>query len=159
MRIFNPKYFNDFKESIASHNFKSGEILLFICEHDKNRHDFESLIKNFFKETNIQTEDKEFNVSKLGRKEAIESIKFGLSTKANYTCIDQEFKVVDRNKYSNGFITFFNNPDFYSIDTRIFKTDLDLNDFWEIGGSILIDDHKIGIFWVNDLYDKFEKST
>lgn len=153
MRVFDFEYF---QEAVLSHHFKSGEIILLIYEYDKKKYNFESLIRHFFQVSNIETESSVFNVSRLEKFEAIESIKYGLKTKANYTCIEKEFTDSDKNRYSNEFIAFFENPEFYTIDTRIFKADLNLNDFWEVGGSIIVDDSKVGIFWINDLYDQFD---
>ncbi|NMM50770.1 hypothetical protein [Marinigracilibium pacificum] len=155
MKIFNPNYIIEFRNAIESHNLKSGEIILQICEHDGYRDNYINLIKDFFTKTNIHLEKESFDINRIKRNEAISAIKFGLSTKPNYTSIDKEFNESDKNRYANGFIDFFINPDFFSVNVRIFNKDLDLNDFWETGGAILIDDNKIGLFWINDLYDKF----
>ena len=83
-------------------------------------------------------------------------MKHGMSTKINYTTIDLEFTSSEQNKYAHGFLDFFDNYKCFTTESRLYQENLDLNDFWEVGGTIVVDDTKIGVFWINDLYDKFE---
>ena len=159
MNCFESDCFKDFKRAVESHNIKSGEIILEIFEHYTNRYDFEILIPKFLKVINVRTERSSFKIRKLQRNEALESIRYGLTTKPNYTCIDKEFSNSEINEYVLGFINMFNNPDLYGVGTRLYRSELDLNDFWEVGGAISVDDEKIGIFWINDLYNQFDYKT
>lgn len=155
MKAIDSNYFEEFKESTISHNLKSGEIIIFIYNHNINQHHTDRLIREFLLETGIKISNPSFHVSKYNKPDAIKSMKYGLSTKPNYTSIDKEFNESDINSIVNRFIEFFNSPNFYSINSKIYLNDLDLNDYWETGGSILIDKDKIGILWINDLYDLF----
>lgn len=155
MKKFDPKYFQDFKEAITSHNLISGEIILAIWEHDKNKFQINELLPELLKVEDLKIEDQNFKLEEISKKEAIESIKYGMSTKVNYTMIDREFSPSEQNQYAHGFLDFFTDCKYYITKSRLYHDELDLNDFWEMGGAIAIDNEKIGIFWINDLYDKF----
>ncbi|MBX2887792.1 MAG: hypothetical protein KF829_03995 [Ferruginibacter sp.] len=143
------------RKEIREHNLKSGEI---IFEYDSyvNNKDLTTRLKSFFDKHNITTENTNPTISEITRQEAIESIKYGLSTKANYTVIDKEFNESDKNKFVHMFLDLFKQPKFYTLDCKLYQTLLDTNDFWEIGGAILLDYQSIGILWTNDLYEKFK---
>jgi len=147
---------NELKNEIKLHGLKSGEIIIELDQinRDTNTSIF-NLIDRFFLDNNIQTEHKDFTIKEIILNEAINSIVYGFSSKPNYTNLDREFSDTQKNKIAYTFISLFSNPKFYSLNTRIYREPLDLADFWETGGAIVVDDKMIGIIWVNDLYDKF----
>jgi hypothetical protein len=91
----------------------------------------------------------------MSEADALKSIKYGLSSKLNYTKLDKEFSQSDQNDLAFTFLQLFEKPSFYTVNSRVYKSDLDLGDFWESGGAILVDKERIVIFWTNDLYDMF----
>ena len=146
---------NALKDEIEMHNFQSGEIIL---ELDSVKNANDKPIKNiafFFSEKEIKTEKTHFDLEEMTASEAVAAIAFGLSVKPNYTVIDEPFSVSEQQKLAHCFVALFVKPTFYRLTTRIFQADLDLNDFWESHGTIVLDKHHIGIFWTNDLYGKF----
>lgn len=144
------------KKETKEHNLKSGEI---IFEYDtcKDIEDLTARVKRFFKKYNIKTENANPTISEITGHEAIESIKYGLSTKANYTVIDKEFTESNKNEIVYIFMQLFTQPIYYTLDCRLRQKDLDRNDFWEMGGMIVLDKKSIGILWINDLYDMLKK--
>lgn len=156
MEKIEPDGFIDFKQEILSHNLKSGEIIIEINSYDgAMKEPLLHLITSFLAKNRIKTEKKEFNLIEASEDKAVESIKFALSTKPDYTAIDKEFDKHEVNKIAYRFISFFDRPKYLSVSTRLYQKELDLNDYWEYGGAILVDDKKIGIIWVNDLYNRF----
>lgn len=149
-------YFEQFKQAILAHNLKSGEILLALRYHRGSSHRAEELARQLLATEGIKTEREALTLEALSRKEALHSMSFGLSTKANYTKIDRQFTQEDCERYAGGFANFFTNPLFYKPGGKIYRAELDLLDFWQSGGCIAVDNNKIGLFWVNDLYDKWE---
>lgn len=156
MEKITSKYFTDFKKEIIEHNLISGEIILFLYSHNENPYQPKKLIERLFELENIKVENEKIDFEKISKNQMINSIKYGLSTKLNYTKIVTEFDSSKQNKYTFEFAGLFENPMCYKIDNRIYVDNLDLDDFWETGGGIIIDNKHIGIFLINDLYDKFE---
>lgn len=144
------------KEKIASHHLKSGEVILLYDEADKNITEVSRAIEIFCTKHTLKIYPAHFKVTEISHQQAVNSIKYGLSTKPNYTSVGIEFSASAQNQIVYSFLQLFNNPRFYSIDSKLYQTALDLDDFWESGGAIVIDKHSIGILWVNDLYDKFQ---
>lgn len=146
---------NALKDEIEFHGFQSGEIIL---ELDSVKNAIDKPIKNiefFFLQKEIKTEKPHFDLEEMTASEAVGAIAFGLSVKPNYTVIEEPFSVSEQQKLVHCFVALFVKPTFYRLKIRIFQTDLNLNDFWESHGAIVIDKHHVGIFWTNDLYEKF----
>lgn len=152
MKSFNPKYFIEFQEAVVSHNLKSGEILIDIWEHNKSKFQIPELFDEILRTSEIKCEDEHCEFIEITRAKAMESMRYGLSLKANYTLIDKQFSPSEQNKYARGFLDFFEDCKCYTTESRLYKSKLDLNDFWETGGVIACDNNRVGIFWVNDLY-------
>jgi len=150
------KYFTEFKKGIIAHHLVSGEIILHLYSHTETPHKPRPLINKLFELENIKVENPNFDIKKITVNQLMNAIKYGLSTKLNYTKIKVEFDSFKQSKYSLEFINLFESPMCYKIDTRTYVNNLDLDDFWEVGGGIVIDNKHIGIFLINDLYDKFE---
>jgi len=150
------KYFTEFRKEIIDHNLMSGEIILHLYSHNENPYKPRLLINKLFNSEDIKVQDKNFDIEKTTVNQLTNSIKYGLSTKLNYTKIESEFDSSKQNKYSIEFINLFLTPMCYEIESKIYVDNLDLDDFWEVGGGIIIDSKHIGIFLINDLYDKFE---
>lgn len=147
--------FDNLINKIKAHKLKSGEIiLLFETIQDNNTHT-NDIITYFLLSNSIKTEPRTFEVVEITSQQAISSIKYGLSTKSDYTSIEVEFSDSDQNFIVYTFLGLFDKPKFYSIDARLYRTDLDVNDFWESGGAIVVDSKSIGILWANDLYNMF----
>jgi len=155
MKKLEASYFQDFKEAVISHHLRSGEIILDIWEHDKSKYQIPEVFDELILTKELQCAFPQYELTEISKKEAIESIKYGLSTKVNYTAIDRPFTNQEQNKYAHGFLDFFHDGQFYTTAAWLYQKELDLNDFWEVGGAIVGDDKKIGLFWINDLYDKF----
>lgn len=143
------------RNDINSHGLISGEIIIQFDDINPNSRNIKLIVDNFFEHNSIKTFPIDYNITEIAEKEALSSIIYGLSEKPNYTKINKPFIKTDQNKFAYTFIQLFDNPKYYSINTRLYKTDLDLEDFWESGGAIVIDKCSIGLFWTNDLYDKF----
>ena len=143
------------KSRIASHGLKSGEVIVVCDDLHNQKGDIKEIVVTFLRDNSINTKPSVFEIIEISKDEALKSIKYGLSTKPNYTAIEQEFSTSDQNELTFSFLQLFDKPKFYSLDSRIYKTDLDKTDFWESGGAIAIDKERIGIFWTNELYDKF----
>ncbi len=156
MQKITSKYFIEFRKKIIEHNLISGEIILHLYSHSEKPYKPRLLINKLFEAENIKVENDKFDVKKITVNQLKNSIKYGLSTKLNYTKIEVEFDSLQQNKYAYEFINLFTNPMCYKIDSRIYINDLDLDDFWEVGGGIIIDNTQVGIFLINDLYNKFE---
>ncbi len=152
MKSFNSKYFTQFKQSVLSHNLSSGEIIIEIWEHDKSRFQSQTLFDEMISISNIKREGEKYELTEITYAEAIKSMKYGMSVKTNYTEIDKQFTVSNQNQYAYEFLNFFENCKCYTTKSRLYKSNLDLNNFWETGGVIAVDNNKIGLFWVNDLY-------
>ena len=144
------------KNEVRSHGLRSGEIIIELDQIDPgNNPSIENKIDAFFRHNNIKTEVDNYIATERDLKTTLNSIIYGLSVKLEYTKIDTVFSDTQKNKIAYTFIGLFNNPKFYSINSRVYRENLDLWDFWEFGGAILIDNEMIGIIWINDLYDKF----
>jgi hypothetical protein len=141
------------KKEIKDHNLKSGEII-FEYDSSENAGDLTIKLNCFFQKNNIKTEKSDPVFSEITQTQAAESIKYGLSTKANYTVIDTEFDRSDQHRILNMFLSLFKQPRYYTTDCKLYQAGLDINDFWETGGAIAVDSQHIGILWTNDLYDK-----
>ena len=151
MQPFNPAYFNAFKASILAHNWQSGEIMISICTYEGYPNTSE-LIAQFFEQEAIHCQSADIPFTPISKNDALTSIAFGLSTKVNYTEVGLEFSPQEQKKYAFGFLNFFNNPQYYTIDTDIWQQ-VDLsNHYYQRGGALLIDSKQIGLFWVNDIY-------
>ena len=151
------KYILDsLKEKVNSHNLKSGEVILLYDKVDNNKTEISETVKDFFTQHSLMTFPTNFIVTEVNYNDAVNSMKYGLTTKPNYTAVDVEFSTSDQNQIVYGFLQLFDNPKFYSIDSKLYKETLDLNDFWESGGAIIVDKNSIGVLWTNDLYDKFQ---
>lgn len=146
---------NELKNEIKLHGIKSGEIIIELNPIKDVNASIDNLINTFFFDNNILPEHRDFSINEILLKEAVISIIYGLSKKPNYTLIDIEFTSTEKNKIAYTFISLFSDPKFYSLNTRIYREPLNLEDFWETGGAIVVDDKMIGIIWINDLYDKF----
>ena len=72
-------------------------------------------------------------------------MKYGLSSKINYTRIKQVFSLSDQNRLVHSFLRLFEQPRFYSANVRIYQSNLDLGDFWESGGAIVIDERAVTV--------------
>ena len=120
-----------------------------------SRYDVERLVATFFAQQVIQVLPVGVPVSEMTHQQAIASMKYGLSSKINYTRISREFLPSDQNRIVHSSLRLFDRPPFYTTSARIYRADLDLEDFWESGGAIVIDDRTIGILWTIDLYAKF----
>ncbi len=140
---------------VSSHGLKSGEIIIQLDDIKIHSTNLKDIVDTFFENNSIKTHPKQFDIIEISENDALKSIIYGLSTKPNYTKIDNPFSKSDQNKLAYTFIQLFDNPTYYLVTTRLYKTDLDLDDFWESGGTIAVDKKMIGLFWTNDLYDKF----
>lgn len=158
MLEFRDPFFIDFREKVLSHRLHSGEIIIDLWEHDRDKFRIESLFRDLISTSHLKSElDEDFPLlEEMSRRDAIESIKYGLSTKVNYTVIEREFSMSEMNEYAHGFFRFFGDCRCYRPSARIFKANLDLQDFWESSGAIVGDDRFFGIFWINDLYSMFK---
>jgi hypothetical protein len=143
------------KAKVKSHNLKSGEVILLYDKIDNKKTEISETVKDFFAVHSLMTYPAMFTITEINYNDAVNSMKYGLATKPNYTVIETEFSTSDQSQIVYNFLQLFDNPNFYSIDTKLYKEALDLNDFWECGGAIVIDKNAIGILWTNDLYDKF----
>lgn len=151
MKKFNPSYFNAFKETILSHRWMSGEIMISICTYEGYPNTSE-LIALFFEQEAIHCKTTPIPFNSISKSDALTSIAFGLSTKVNHTEVGIEFSPQEQKKYAAGFLNFFNSPQCYTIDTDIWQQ-VDLsNQYYQRGGSLLIDSKQIGLFWTNDIY-------
>ncbi len=146
---------NTLLDKLKWHNLISGEVIVLHDSIGETRIGLTVVIKHFLSANLIKTYPDTFDIKEITFEEAINSMKYGLSTKPDYTRIDTEFSIHDQNQLVYSFLHLFDNPRFYTINAKIFRTDLDLNDFWESGGAILTDKNSIGLFWTNDLYNKF----
>jgi hypothetical protein len=141
---------------IKSHNLKSGEIIISFQNIVKRNAEIKAIIIDFFLNNAIQTDPSPFDIKEIAEYEATNSMKYGLSTKPNYTSADIQFSEQDQNKIVHLFLQLFEKPCFYTInDAKVYKESLDLDDSWKCGGAIIIDEKSIGMLWTNDLYDKF----
>lgn len=118
------------------------------------------LVINFFRSVGIRTEETAFDNRKINfehqrltHEKALQEIMYALSTKPNFTLIDYPFSPSKAQKYAEQFIKFFDKPHFYAYQAKLYQKNLDTSDLWESGGFLIMDDNKVGIFWVNDLYD------
>jgi len=144
------------KDKVKSHNLKSGEVILLYDKVDNNKTEITKTVTDFFTKHSLMTYPTKFIVTEINYNDAVNSMKYGLTTKPNYTAVDAEFSTSDQNQIVYSFLQLFDHPKFYSIDSKLYKGILDLNDFWESGGAIIIDKNSIGVLWTNDLYDKFQ---
>lgn len=145
----------ELQHEVQSHGLVSGEIILELAGLTASRYDIGLLLADFFAQQGIRISSEDALVSEMTYQQAVASMKYGLSTKINYTRINQEFSPSDQNRIVHAFLRLFDKPRFYFTSARIYRADLDLEDFWESGGAIVIDAQSIGILWVNDLYAKF----
>ena len=143
------------QHEVQSHGLYSGEIILELAAVTGSRYDVEQLVATFFLQQGIRVFPGGLPVSEITYQQAVASMKYGLSSKINYTRINRAFSPSDQNRIVHAFLRLFDKPHCYSTSARICQSDLDLEDFWESGGAIVIDDHAIGILWQNDLYAKF----
>lgn len=143
------------RRMIAEHHFLSGEVIFELEPLEQvQQEDLHATVKAFFNRHGILTENR-FDVHKITREEAVRSICYGLSTKLNYTSILKEFTKSDQHTAAFRFLELFDQPQCYTIEQRIWQKPLNLDDFWETGGALVMDKQHIGIFWTNDLYDMF----
>jgi hypothetical protein len=145
----------DLKREVQLHGLRSGEIIIELSQIVDINAPIEDLIGPFLAIHNIKAENRNFVTKEINLEKAINSIIYGFSVKPNYTKIDTVFSDTQKNKIAYTFIRLFDNPQFYSLNTRIYREQLDPGDFWETGGAIVVDKNMIGIIWVNDLYNKF----
>ncbi len=140
------KYILDsLKDKVNSHNLKSGEVILLYDKVDNNKTEISEMVTVFFAQHSLMTFPTKFIVTEVSYNHAVNSMKYGLTTKPNYTVIDVEFSTSDQNQIVYSFLQLFDNPKFYSIDSKLYKETLDLNDFWKSGGAIIIDKNPIGV--------------
>lgn len=143
------------RRMIAQHHLLSGQVIFeFDSLENVQQQDLNATIKAFFDKHGIHTENR-FDVHKITREEAVKSICYGLSTKLNYTSILMEFSTSDQHTAAYRFLELFEYPQYYTIEQRVWQNPLNMDDFWETGGALVIDKRHIGIFWTNDLYDMF----
>ena len=121
------------------------------------------LIINFFRSMGIRTEETAFDnrrinfeKQRLSKEEALDKIFYGLKSKPNFTLIDYPISAEKAQEYTQEVIDFFDEPRFYGYESKIYQKSLDLSDLWKSGGFLIVDNEKVGIFWVNDLYDWIE---
>lgn len=145
----------ELQQEVQAHGLQSGEIILELAAVTASRYAVEPLLVTFFAQHAIQVSPKGVPMGEITYQQAITSMKYGLSSKINYTRIKREFSPSDQNRIVHSFLRLFEQPRFYSTAARIYQSNLDLEDFWESGGAIVIDEHAIGILWTNDLYAKF----
>ena len=145
----------ELQHEVQSHGLYSGEIILELAAVAGSRYDVERLVATFFSQQGIQVFPKGMPANEITYQQAVASMKYGLSSKINYTRTTRAFSPSDQNRIVHAFLRLFDKPHFYSTSARIYRSDLDLEDFWESGGAIIIDDQAIGILWQNDLYAKF----
>ena len=145
----------ELQQEVQAHGLYSGEIILELAAVTGSRYAVEPLVAAFFLQQGIRVFPEGVPFSEIAYQQAVASMKYGLSSKINYTRINREFLPSDQNRIVHAFLRLFDKPQFYSTNARIYRSDLDLEDFWESGGAIVIDDHAIGILWANDLYAKF----
>ncbi len=148
------------KRKVKAHNLRSGEIILEICQIQTRFFSVNDLVINFFRSVGIRTEETAFDNRKinfekqrLSQETALQKIMYALSIKPNFTLIDYPISPYQAQKYAEQFISFFENPRFYAYQSRLYQKTLDLSDLWEADGFLIMDDNRVGIFWVNDLYD------
>jgi hypothetical protein len=163
---FEDEYYHYLRDEILSHHLSSGEIILIINSYSPKTKELKELMFEFFENNNIKTSKTEYHKKNLRmedleitKEQAVEIITYALSTKINYTKIDKEFEKPERKRFAFEVINLFNYPKFYTLSSdwydKLWIRELDINDFWKGGGAIIIDNDKIGIFWVNDLYDQY----
>jgi hypothetical protein len=145
----------ELQHEVQSHGLYSGEIILELAAVTGSRYDVERLVATFFSQQGIRVLPDGMPANEITYQQAVASMKYGLSSKINYTRINRAFSPSDQNRIVHAFLRLFDKPRFYSTRARIYRSDLDLEDFWESGGAIVIDDRAIGILWQNDLYAKF----
>ncbi len=145
----------ELQHEVHAHGLYSGEIILELAAVAGSRYDVERLVATFFSQQGIRVFPEGMPVSETTSQQAVASMKYGLSSKINYTRINRAFSPSDQNRIVHAFLRLFDKPRFYSTSARIYRSDLDLEDFWESGGAVVIDDRVIGILWQNDLYAKF----
>ena len=146
---------SELQHEVQSRGLHSGEIILEVAELTDSRYAVEQLVATFFSQQGIRISPTGLPVNEMTYQQAVTSMKYGLSSKINYTRIDRPFLPSDQNRIVHAFLRLFENPRFYSTSARIYRSDLDLEDFWECGGAVVIDGRAIGILWANDLYAKF----
>ncbi|RZK31928.1 MAG: hypothetical protein EOO63_02875 [Hymenobacter sp.] len=145
----------ELQHEVQAHGRQSGEIILELAAVTASRYAIEPLLATFFAQQAIQVSLTDSPMSEITYQQAVTSMRYGLSSKINYTRIKQAFSPSDQNRIVHSFLRLFQQPRFYSTDARIYQADLDLEDFWESGGAIVVDEQAIGILWTNDLYAKF----
>lgn len=140
---------------VQAHGRHSGDTILELAAITASHYAVEPLLATFFAQHAIQVSPAGVPVSALTYQQAVASMKYGLSSKINYTRIERAFSPSDQNRIVHAFLRLFEQPRFYSTSARIYQSDLDPEDFWESGGAIVIDQRAVGILWTNDLYAKF----
>lgn len=142
------------QQSVNNHPLLSGEIIFKYSTIDKAG-SISTIIADFFLLHNIRTSPQKYWITETDKTSAIQSIRYGLSIKANYTKTDHPFSESEGNQLIYSFLQLFHNPSFFTTDAKVYQTPLNLEDFWECGGTIALDKTGIGILWINDLYNKF----
>jgi hypothetical protein len=145
----------ELQHEVASHGRQSGEIILAVAPLTASSYAVTAVVATFFAQQAIHVFPADLPLSEVPYQQAVASMKYGLSSKINYTRSKREFSASDQNRLVHAFLRLFEKPRFYSTDARIYQADLDLEDFWESGGALVIDEQLIGLFWGNDLYAKF----
>jgi hypothetical protein len=145
----------ELQHEVQTHGRHSGETILELDAVTVSRYAIKPLLATFFAQHAIQVSPAGLPINEITYQQAVASMKYGLSSKINYTRIKREFSPSDQNRIVHSFLRLFEQPRFYSTSARIYKSNLDLEDFWESGGAIVIDEYAIGILWTNDLYAKF----
>jgi len=143
------------RQTILYHNLKSGEIIFEFGEIGCPDAEPNEIVLSFFKNYDIKFEGKNLFLISSDKETSLDSIKFGLGSKPNYSLFDAEFNESKKSKLAFTFFGLFDWPKFFQIENRIYQKEIPLDDFWLSGGALLIDKNYIGILWVNDLYDYF----
>lgn len=145
----------ELRHEIQSHGRQSGEIILEVSPLTASPYAIAAVVATFFAQQAIHLFPASSPVTEVPYQQAVASMKYGLSSKINYTRSKREFSPSDQNRLVHAFLRLFEKPRFYATSARIYQADLDLEDFWQSGGALVIDEQLIGIFWGNDLYAKF----
>ena len=133
---------------------QSGAVIFHVDLILVNDASFNNRAAAFFQRNNICTTPETITLTEISAGKAHELIKNALHTYLHTAGETPTLSASTQNKLIHSFFQLFEHPKFFTIQEAVYKTSISLYDFWKSGGALVMDEFRMGIFYVADLYEK-----
>jgi hypothetical protein len=152
-------HFEPIQDNVHNHGWRASEVIFELHDLEATSYKDDETIEEYLDFLNIKTEELYRGFKAADRDEAFRTFDLAFRSKANHTTPQREFTVAERSKLFVKIESFLSNPRFFvkHVDSPggaliLSRREIDFTTFWESHGLVFIDQRRIGMAWVNDMY-------